>query len=142
MARNHFLPSINNEVDDAIDKTYAANLESLNKLILVLFSKDTTVVPKESSWFGSYAPTDSDLNYNQAPTTMERTVIPMRSQTVYVENRIGLKTLDERGGLVLTTCDGVHMQLSDDCWKPLAQKYIGGVIDKLSPTSVYTLKVQ
>ncbi len=43
-----------------MNATYAKNLASLNKLVVVLFSKDTTVVPKASSWFGSYAPKDND----------------------------------------------------------------------------------
>ncbi|KIP10956.1 hypothetical protein PHLGIDRAFT_100544 [Phlebiopsis gigantea 11061_1 CR5-6] len=133
LERNHFLPSINNEVDDDVNATYASNLEALNKLVLVMFAKDTMVVPKESSWFGSYAPADDAL----APA---KTIIPMRLQPLYTQNRIGLRTLDDRGDLILTTCDGAHMQLSDGCWKPLAQEYTGGVIH-LSQ-SKYVLQVQ
>lgn len=134
LERNPFLPSINNEVDDDVNETYAANLEALNKLVLVMFAKDTMVVPKESSWFGSYAPADDDA---VAPA---KTIIPMRLQPLYTENRIGLRTLDERGDLVLATCEGAHMQLSDDCWKPLARVYVGGAIDLSEPK--YVLQVQ
>ena len=76
-----------------------------------------------------------------APAAAAKTIIPMRLQTVYTENRIGLKTLDERGSLALVTCDGVHMQLSNDCWKPLVRTYIGGVVDSF-PTPEYSLRVQ
>ena len=36
--------------------TYAQNFATLSKLVLILFSEDKTVVPKESAWFGSYSP--------------------------------------------------------------------------------------
>lgn len=62
LASNHFLPTINNEVPSILkNNTYKANLESLSNLVLVLFSEDQTVVPKESSWFGSFAPPDEDV---------------------------------------------------------------------------------
>jgi palmitoyl-protein thioesterase len=98
-------------------------LPTLNKLVLVLFSKDVTVVPKESSWFGSYAPSDESF-------PGEKTVIPMRMQDLYVHDTIGLKGLDKKGGVVLKTCDGVHMQLADDCWKPLVEEFVGGAVRK------------
>ncbi|KAJ3547623.1 hypothetical protein NM688_g5381 [Phlebia brevispora] len=122
LSRNKWLTSINNEIPDSVNTTYAKNLESLNKLILVLFSEDTTVVPKESAWFGSYAPSNESSSADKA-------VIPMRLQPLYTENRIGLKTLDQRGDIVLATCVGEHMQLTPDCWKPLVQKYAGGKPD-------------
>lgn len=55
----------------------------------------------------------------------------MRLQPLYLNDTIGLKSLDERGDLVLETCEGDHMRLSD-CWKPLVEKYIGGLVDVYS----------
>ena len=52
----------------------------------------------------------------------------MRLQPIYVNDTIGLRTLDERGDLVLETCEGQHMELSD-CWEPLVKKYVGGHVD-------------
>ncbi|KAI0790670.1 alpha/beta-hydrolase [Abortiporus biennis] len=121
LSSNHFLTDINNELDESVNETYAENLSSLNKLILVLFSEDKTVVPKETSWFGSYAPPEDHDDYG-------KTIIPMRLQTLYTEDRIGLKTLDERGDVVLETCEGEHMQLSTGCWRPLVNTYVGGPI--------------
>lgn len=123
LSSNTFLADINNEYTDTHNETYAKNLAALNKLVLVLFSEDVTVVPKESSWFGSYAPSDDDF-------PGEKTIIPMRMQDIYIHDTIGLKTLDEMGGVVLKTCDGVHMQLTDECWKPLVEKYVGGPVHK------------
>jgi palmitoyl-protein thioesterase len=101
-------------------------LAALNKLVLVLFSKDVTVVPKESSWFGSYAPSDETF-------PGDRTVIPMRMQELYVHDTIGLKKLDEKDSVVFKTCEGVHMQLTDDCWRPLVEEFVGGAVRK-TPT--------
>ena len=123
LANNKFLADINNEIPDIDNATYVKNFASLNKLVLVLFSKDITVVPKESSWFGSYAPSDGTL-------PGERTIIPMRKQDLYVYDAIGLRSLDERGGVVLKTCEGVHMHLTDECWKPLVNEFIGGAVHK------------
>lgn len=80
-------------------------------------------MPKESSWFGSYAPPPNN------DTIWQKTIIPMRMQPVYVEDRFGLRTLDERGGVVLESCDGAHMQLPKSCWEPLVKKYVGGLVE-------------
>ena len=123
LAANTFLADINNEYPDTRNATYGKNMAALNKLVLVLFSKDITVVPKESSWFGSYAPSDETF-------PGDRTVIPMRMQELYVHDTIGLKKLDEKGGVILKTCEGVHMQLTEGCWRPLVEEFVGGVVRK------------
>ena len=128
---NQFLTSINNEVSSSLNSTYAHNIESLNKFVLVLFSEDQTVVPKESSWFGSWAPSEDNV--------AEKIIIPMRLQPLYLENRIGIRTLDERGDLVMWPCKGQHMELSNACWRPLVRRYIGGdlnVVDEQEASAV------
>ena len=95
------------------------------------------VVPVESSWFGSFAPADED----DARTAATRAVIPMRRQPLYTENRIGLRTLDERGDLELVTCEGEHMRLTTGCWQPILEKYVGGVIET-SHMPDFALRVQ
>ncbi|PAV18878.1 palmitoyl- thioesterase [Pyrrhoderma noxium] len=99
---NKFLTSINNEIPETVNKTYAQNLISLNNLVLILFSDDKTVVPKESSWFGSYAASEGDAN--------DKNIIPMKLQPTYLADTFGLRTLDERGGVSLEICQGEHMQ--------------------------------
>jgi palmitoyl-protein thioesterase len=140
---NHFLTSINNELAGTRNKTYAHNLASLETLILVLFKQDKTVVPKESAWFGSEAVEDEgdilctlgngyedsyqsrqiQLGANPSPSS---TIIPMRLQPLYTEDWIGLRELDERGAVVLETCEGEHMHLGD-CWERLVKTFTGGV---------------
>jgi len=127
---NHFLPYINNEIESMRNQTYARNLASLSNLVLVIFTEDKTVVPKESAWFGSEAmPDDSSPIYtpsDQQPlSTPEKTIIPMRLQPLYIEDWIGLRELDERGGVLFESCVGEHMQMSD-CWEDLIVRYTGG----------------
>ena len=115
---NKFLTSINNEIPETVNKTYAQNLISLNNLVLILFSDDKTVVPKESSWFGSYAASEGDAN--------DKNIIPMKLQPTYLADTFGLRTLDGRGGVSLEICQGEHMQVTTDCWEPLVRKFVGG----------------
>lgn len=119
MAANQFLTSINNEIPEFTNTSYAQNLATLSNLVLVLFSQDRTVVPKESAWFGSYAPADESEG--------DSTLVPMRQQPLYTEDRIGLKTLDKKGAVTLTACEGEHMQITQDCWEPLVREFVGGI---------------
>ena len=84
--------------------------------MLVLFSHDKTVVPKESAWFGSYAEDDAE------------SLVFMRDHPLYTEDWIGLRQLDEKGAVVFETCKGEHMQISRECWEPLVKEYTGSVV--------------
>ena len=117
LSSNQFLTSINNEIPESRNNTYAQNFASLSNLVLVLFTQDKTVVPKESAWFGSYASTE-----DQSPFTP--TLVPMRLQPLYKEDWIGLKQLDQAGRVKLLSCEGEHMQLPRDCWEPIVKQYL------------------
>lgn len=119
LRQNTFMTSINNEVPELRNQTFKRNFASLKNLVLILFSHEQTVVPKESSWFGSYAPRES----NEAPT-----LIPMRLQQLYIEDWIGLRELDESGRVKLLTCEGEHMELHSECINPILKKYVGGYL--------------
>lgn len=145
LASNHFLTSINNEIDELRNETYARNLASLEKLVLILFTRDKTVVPKESAWFGSEAVDEDEVSLGNeaflyqtpeyadqitigAPRKEFSTIIPMRLQPLYVEDWIGLRELDENGGVILEACDGEHMQIGN-CWEDIVKKYVGGTAE-------------
>ncbi|KAJ7072548.1 Alpha/Beta hydrolase protein [Mycena amicta] len=125
-AANSFLTSINNEIAEVRNATYARNFASLNKLVLVLFTEDKTVVPKGSSWFASEVVSDEVAlgRSTQQVLSEGRTLVPMREQALYVEDWIGLRQLDERGDVVFVECEGEHMVI-DDCWKDLVAQYAG-----------------
>ncbi|KAL4073847.1 Alpha/Beta hydrolase protein [Scleroderma citrinum] len=144
MSVGGFLADINNEVPlpSSKNETYADKLASLESLVLVLFEQDTTVVPKESAWFGSEAPMEeyeipsldvhdrpSDRLLDQQPVnndwrTRHTAIIPMQLQPLYVDDYIGLRSLDERGAISLVTCPGGHMNLTG-CWEDLVGEWVG-----------------
>jgi palmitoyl-protein thioesterase len=143
---NNFLADINNEYGPGThNSTYKHNLGSLNALVLVLFTRDKTVVPKESAWFGAFAPPDgAELAWTQkqqplhpeAQSVMETqsvstepVVLPMRQQPLYKEDWVGLRTLDEAGKVHLSACDGEHMQLPPVCYEGIVKKWCGGKIE-------------
>ncbi|KAG8721358.1 hypothetical protein FRC08_013721 [Ceratobasidium sp. 394] len=130
LAVNTFLTDINAEAPDTGDVAlYKKNLASLDALVLILFSEDQTVVPKETSWFGSY----KAVNLSDPDSIKEdETIIPLRQQPIYQDDRIGLRTLDESGRIHFVTCEGAHMRITDACWKPLVLKFCGnrrGLVD-------------
>lgn len=132
-----FLADINNEIPENTDDdseprarnaTYTANLASLDNFVMVLFDQDKTVVPKESSWFGSYKiPTDDDNNE-------EGDIIHMKHQPLYKEDWIGLRKLDEENKVFPIVCEGEHMQIAEDCWKPIVKRWVGQIdVKKATP---------
>ncbi|KAG7090916.1 hypothetical protein E1B28_009991 [Marasmius oreades] len=149
---NKFLTSINNEIQGSHNETYATNLASLENLVLILFTEDTTVIPKESAWFGSEVIEDEshvyreeeEIDYDeenlrgqerigkvQVPRRneklLDRTILPMKMQPLYKEDWIGLKELDERNGVVFDVCEGTHMDIGE-CWERLVRKWVGEVV--------------
>ncbi|PFH52022.1 hypothetical protein AMATHDRAFT_2510 [Amanita thiersii Skay4041] len=124
LSANQFLPLINNEVADSRNVTFANNLASLNKLVLVIFTEDKTVVPKESAWFGSEAIKESDAMRDQIVLGVSKNIVPMKEQTLYKEDWIGLRKLDESGGVVLEKCAGEHMDIGS-CWEGLVKRFVG-----------------
>ena len=134
LTSNHFLASINNEIPTSRNESYARNLASLQKLVLVLFTEDKTVVPKESAWFGSEAVPNEDMHFSmqteQTPLShlpQSGSIIPMRQQPLYQEDWIGLRDLDERNRIVFRVCKGEHMQMND-CWEDLVRRYTGSIV--------------
>ncbi|KAH8862866.1 Palmitoyl-protein thioesterase 1 [Schistosoma japonicum] len=49
---SQFLADINQEIQ--INETYRENMKKVQRLVLVKFSNDTVLIPKESEWFGFY----------------------------------------------------------------------------------------
>jgi palmitoyl-protein thioesterase len=100
LEHSNFLADINNE-RALKNTTYATNLSKLDNLVLYLFDDDETVIPKESGWFSYTNGTDGR-------------VTGVREREIYKEDWIGLRGLDEKGGLHFETTEGGHMQLGDE----------------------------
>ena len=61
------------------------------------------VQPKESGHFEFYAPGSPIY------------VLPLRESAIYLEDRLGLKAMDEEGKLVFLTIPGAHIDF-DNTW--------------------------
>jgi palmitoyl-protein thioesterase len=91
-------------------------------------------VPKESAWFGSYAPPKDNASLDAEPE-----LISMKQQPLYLEDWIGLRALDEAGRVKLLLCEGEHMQISAKCFLPLVKQYVG---DSAATINTPALSVQ
>lgn len=100
---NQFLLDINNDNPDESKRnaTYAENLKQLEAFYMYIFESDTVVVPKESGWFALHDPKDSKIKY-------------LKDLSVYREDRLGLKKLDEEGKLYFRMLPGQHLKLSNE----------------------------
>ncbi|KAI8904088.1 Alpha/Beta hydrolase protein [Gorgonomyces haynaldii] len=91
LEHNIFLPDLNNELE--FKKEYQDRLSSLTRLVLVRFSEDEMVTPRDSAWFSFY---DDDMN-----------LVPLQGQAVYPL----LKQLDTSGRIYFETMQGGHLHL-------------------------------
>jgi len=108
---SNFLADVNNE-RELKNQTYKANLEKLERFVMYMFADDTTVVPKESSFFAEVNGTD---------------VQELRDRVLYKEDWLGLKTLDKKGALEFKITEGGHMSLSDKLLKDVFKGYYGPI---------------
>ncbi|XP_053606211.1 palmitoyl-protein thioesterase 1-like [Plodia interpunctella] len=97
---SQFLSDVNNEL--SINQTYVDNLNRLDHFVMVLFENDTIAQPKESSWFGFYAPGQSKL------------LLTLQQSQIYKQDRLGLKKMDLAGKLVFLSSPGDHLQFSEE----------------------------
>ncbi|BGP51327.1 hypothetical protein JCM10450v2_007265 [Rhodotorula kratochvilovae] len=118
LAQNDFLRDINNERvgdaqvgdeargeedgDEPRNATYKTNLAALDKLVLFRFSNDMTVP-------GCYA-----------------TPLPWADLPLYSADYIGLRALHERGRVGRRVCEGVHMEIEEECWGAIVRVFTGG----------------
>ncbi|EGG21366.1 palmitoyl-protein thioesterase 1 [Cavenderia fasciculata] len=110
-----FLADINN-AGPTKNETYKKNLITLNEFVLVQFTEDTMVVPRESEWFGFY-------QLGQA-----KTVIPMEQTDLYTEDWIGMKYLDGEGRVTQIPCVGDHLQFTDQWFYEYMIPYMNNTI--------------
>ncbi|XP_067934829.1 palmitoyl-protein thioesterase 1-like [Watersipora subatra] len=96
-----FLADINNE--NMKNQTYITNLQKLKNLVMIKFTEDTMVQPKDSEWFGKYEDGSTDK------------VLSLFETKLYTEDRLGLKSMNETGRLHFLATVGDHLQV-DEAW--------------------------
>jgi len=98
---SHFLAVVNNEKEDK-NSFYKDRMLQLDNFVMVMWEGDTTVIPRETSHFEFYNP------------GQENDILPLAESSLYQEDWIGLKTLDEEGKLHFYTVPGNHVQFDYD----------------------------
>jgi len=94
-----FLADINQE--RTFNEEYKTNLLKIRNLILVKFLRDTMVTPHESEHFGFYAENDTTK------------IIPLHESLLYLNDTLGLKTMDEQSRIKFLESDTDHLQFTD-----------------------------
>ncbi|EXB37623.1 Palmitoyl-protein thioesterase 1 [Morus notabilis] len=95
-----FLPKLNNEIPNERNATYKERFASIENLVLIMFEQDTILIPKETAWFGYY------------PDGTFDSVLPPQETKLYIEDWIGLRTLDEAGKVKFVSVSGNHLEIS------------------------------
>ncbi|XP_044502321.1 palmitoyl-protein thioesterase 1-like [Mangifera indica] len=107
-----FLPILNNELADKRNSTYKERFASLENLVLIMFEQDAVLIPKETSWFGYYPDGSFD------------TILSAQETPLYIDDWIGLKTLDEAGKVKFINVSGNHLQISCSDMKTYIVPYL------------------
>uniref|UniRef100_A0A2N9FXH4 Palmitoyl-protein thioesterase 1 n=1 Tax=Fagus sylvatica TaxID=28930 RepID=A0A2N9FXH4_FAGSY len=76
------------------------------------FEQDSVLVPKETSWFGYY------------PDGAFDPILPAQETLLYIEDWIGLKTLDEAGKVKFINVSGGHLEISQSDMKTYIVPYL------------------
>lgn len=100
-AKSNFLAHINNE--KVKNESYRINLKKLQNFVMIKFLNDTIVEPRESEWFGFYAPGQS------------KEITTLQKSELYTEDWLGLKEMNEKGQLHFFEVIGDHLQI-DVSW--------------------------
>ncbi|KAG0501800.1 hypothetical protein HPP92_001872 [Vanilla planifolia] len=107
-----FLPKLNNERPGERNATYKEKFSSLENLILIMNEQDNVLIPRETSWFGYY------------PDGAFNPVLPPQKTKLYIEDWIGLRTLDESGRIKFVSVPGGHLGISKSDMKKHMVPYL------------------
>ncbi|CAL0304623.1 unnamed protein product [Lupinus luteus] len=120
-----FLPKLNNEIISERNSTYRKRFSSLQNLVLIMFENDTIIIPKETAWFGYY------------PDGAFHPVLTPQQTKLYIEDWIGLRTLDEAGKVKFISVSGDHLSISQSDMKRHIVPYLK---DHISMVTTYNTK--
>lgn len=96
-----FLPRLNNELEESQNATYKERFSSLNRLILIMFENDKVLIPPATAWFGYYE------------ANSLKTVLSAKETDLYIEDWIGLRTLDEAGKVSWLSLPRGHLHINE-----------------------------
>jgi palmitoyl-protein thioesterase len=91
----------NNE-GNTVSPLFKENFVKVKRFAMIKALKDTMVFPNEGEWWGHFA------------DGSQKEVLTMRQTKWYTEDLFGLKTVDERGGIVFNSTEGNHLEFSHE----------------------------
>jgi len=101
-----YLPALNNERQTTLSLQYKANILSLANYVLIWSPNDEVLKPPESGMFSVF-----DINYN---------IVPLEKTTLYLQDLLGLRTLDEQEQLGIYETNCSHVEHNDPaCFEQL-----------------------
>ena len=112
LERSRWLADVNNERESRNDD-YKRRMTTLERYVLVEAVNDTTVAPHVSESHGFYAWGSSAQ------------ILGLRETPGYLQDTIGVRTLDEGGRLVQLQYQGDHLQFSDEFWAKVVLPHLG-----------------
>ncbi|PKU59852.1 palmitoyl-protein thioesterase 1-like [Dendrobium catenatum] len=112
LERCRFLPKLNNERPNERNATYKEKFSGLKNLVLIKNEQDSVLIPRETSWFGYY------------PDGAFSPVLPPQQTTLYIEDWIGLRALDEAGRVKYVSVPGGHLGISKSDMKKYMVPYL------------------
>jgi len=104
LGNSAWLADVNN--DRTVNQQHRQNMMSLNKYMATYASKDTVVQPAQSAWHTYW-------HWNDA---WRSSVMPLNETEGYRNDSLGLKTLQERGDLILNHFEGDHLKYNMTWW--------------------------
>ena len=110
LEHSHLLADINNE--RTVNSTYKNKVSALEKLVLIAFEDDTTVIPKESAWF-------YDIN------SVNGELIPFDKTKLYLNDFLGLESLSNDNKIDFLSLPGEHMEIPQTYLVDIARTYLG-----------------
>lgn len=97
---NDFMNNLNNE-HGFYDENYRERFLQLENVMLIKTKEDKVITPKESSWFEFW------------DEKGER-IVPLTESSFYINDNIGLRTLNEEGKVQFVEFEGGHVSYSDE----------------------------
>ncbi len=93
-----FLPYLNNEKAENRTASINNRFTALTGALLIMFSNDTMIYPKETAWFHELQADGS--------------ILPVEQTEFYQKDYIGLRALNEAGKVKFVEFDGDHLQFT------------------------------
>lgn len=112
LKHSRWLADLNNDRAEKVPQ-YRQHMLQLERYVLVEATSDTVVTPHVSESHGAFA------------WGSQGRMLNLRETDGYLEDSIGLRTLDEAGKLWLLTYEGDHLGFSEEFWSEQILPHLG-----------------